>query len=688
MGYPLQPSASDKSPPSSNPSPSHLMCGLAGVFLAQPDSRLESNVRQMSDSLYHRGPDEGGVWVDAHADFAIGHRRLSIVELSAAGRQPMLSADGRYVLAFNGEIYNHHDLRSELARENQPIRWRGQSDTETLVASFTAWGVERTLQRCVGMFAIAWWDKINRTLTLARDRMGEKPLYYGWTRTAFVFGSELKALKAYPDFASPVCRQALTQFLRFLYVPAPRSIYQSVYKLEPGCLVTVTRTPPTTAPTRPLRPGETHGTLAVHRWWHLATAVAGRGPCADDTEAGPLSRLENALQESIRLQSLADVPVGAFLSGGVDSSTIVALMQRQSPRPVQTFTIAFEEAEYDESPYALAVARHLGTDHHEMRVTAPMAQAVIPRLPAIYDEPFADASQIPTHLVCRAARQHVTVALSGDAGDELFGGYNRHFWGPRLWSRLGSWPYPVRQTLSRLLTALPAQGWDRLARPLGVVRPGEKLQKLGRALNRTRDINHLYRNLVSEWPDPASLVLDGAGGGASEPASLLDDPLPSSGTEHAALRMMYLDTISYLPDDILCKVDRAAMACSLETRVPFLDHRVVELAWKLPLDLKVRGPVGKWALRELLYKYVPRRLIDRPKAGFAVPLGPWLRGPLRDWAESLLSEPRLLQQGYLRPAPIRKLWSEHLRGNKDHTASLWAVLMFQAWLEETRPPSS
>lgn len=650
-----------------------------------PARSLLEHVRSMTNSLHHRGPDDGGAWAEEASGLALGHRRLAIVDLSAAGHQPMHSPSGRFVIAFNGEIYNHLELRAQLANVGVAPVWRGHSDTETLLAAFEHWGLAATLQRCVGMFAIALWDKASSTLTLARDRFGEKPLYYGWAgqgaERAFVFGSELKALRAYPGFDAQVCRQALAQYLRFMYVPAPRSIYQGVYKLEPGCLLTISGKPPAAAPAQPLRSDQNYGSLAVRRWWSLAGAVeaGARNPITDEAEG--LRLLETQLNESVSLQSLADVPLGAFLSGGVDSSAIVALMQRQSSRPVKTFTIGFDEAGFDESPHARAVAEHLGTEHHEMRVSAQMAQDVIPTLPWMYDEPFADSSQIPTHLVCHAAHQHVTVALSGDAGDEMFGGYNRHFWGPRLWSRVGNWPYPLRQAFSAMLVALPAQGWDALARPLGVVRPGEKLHKLARSLTATHTIDDLYRNLVSEWQSPATLVLDALGQPLLEPSSLLDDPLPAAGTEHAALRMMYRDCMSYLPDDILCKVDRAAMATSLETRMPFLDHRVAELAWRMPLHMKVRGNIGKWALRQVLYKHVPRELIERPKAGFAIPIGQWLRGPLRDWAEALLAEPRLRSEGYLRPEPIRQRWAEHLSGRKDHTASLWAVLMFQAWLE-------
>jgi asparagine synthase (glutamine-hydrolysing) len=707
------------------------MCGFAGFLLGQPGGLdgPEALATHMANAIAYRGPDDFGAWADPQAGIALGHRRLSIVDLSPAGHQPMASRSGRFVMAFNGEIYNHMELRAELERGDGLPRfarndgvgdgdgllrfarndgvgarndgagggaWRGHSDTETLLAGFEQWGVEATLAKTVGMFAIALWDVQARTLHLARDRFGEKPLYYGWAGSgagrAFVFGSELKALRAFPGFANPLCRQALAQYMRFMYVPAPRSIYQGIYKLEPGCVLTITGTPPAEAPAQPLRPPAVHGSLSLRRWWSLADVVqaGAKNQLTDEVEAVQL--LEQRLADAVRLQSLADVPLGAFLSGGVDSSAIVALMQQQATRPVKTFTVGFEEAGFDESPHAKAVARHLGTDHAELFVTAAEAQAVIAQLPAMYDEPFADSSQIPTHLVCRAARQHVTVALSGDAGDELFGGYNRYFWGPRIWAKLAWLPYPVRQALGAAISAMPVAGWDALSRPANALRPGgqgiaqagDKAHKLAARLRGVRDLDDLYLSLVSEWQDPAAVVRGDHGAAVVEPPSLLADPLPEadlSGVANSPLRMMYRDSMTYLPDDILCKVDRAAMAVSLETRVPFLDHRVAELAWQMPLGMKIRGGQGKWALRQVLYKHVPRALIDRPKAGFGIPVGQWLCGPLRPWAESLLDEARLQQEGYFYPAPIRQKWAEHLAGQRDHTASLWAVLMFQSWLE-------
>lgn len=647
---------------------------------------LSTSLFRMTNELRHRGPDDFGFWSDLTNNISFGHRRLSIVDLSAAGHQPMQSVNGRFVIAFNGEIYNHMDCRASLSNT---VVWRGHSDTETLLAGFEAWGVEAMLRKAVGMFAFALWDKKEKTLTLARDRFGEKPLYYGWvgrgSNAAFVFGSELKALRAYPGFDNPVSREALSLYMRFTYVPAPHTIHHKIFKLEPGCMLTIRGNLPL-APNAPLRPPADHGGLSLRRWWSLSEVVqaGAQHPITDETDG--VQALEQRLADAVRLQSLADVPLGAFLSGGIDSSTIVALMQQQAMRPIKTFTVGFDEAGFDESPQARAVAQHLGTDHTELFVTAAEAQAVIPHLPHMYDEPFADSSQIPTHLVCKAARQQVTVALSGDGADELFGGYNRYFWGPRIFSRLSWLPYPARQVLGAAIRSVPSAGWDALSRPLntllpghqGISRAGDKAHKLASRLTSVRNLDDLYKSLVSEWQDPAVVV---KGNHGLSFLSMLDDPLPSQGAAQSQLRMMYHDSMTYLPDDILCKVDRAAMATSLETRVPFLDHRVAELAWQLPLHMRIRGNEGKWALRQVLYKYVPRELIDRPKAGFSIPVGQWLRGPLREWAEGLLCEARLRREGYFYPAPIRQVWLEHLSGRHDWTARLWTVLMFQAWLE-------
>lgn len=674
------------------------MCGFAG-FITSNDSALGSHedvVTRMTFAIAHRGPDDAGAWADAKEGIALGHCRLSILDLSPAGHQPMKSAGGRFVIVFNGEIYNHLELRAELESSiDLNTFWLGHSDTETLLAGFEAWGVERTLKKLVGMFAIALWDREEKTLTLARDRFGEKPLYFGWvgsgSNATFVFGSELKALKAHPHFDNSVSRESLALYMRFTYVPSPHSIYQNIFKLEPGCLLSIKGDfPPLLS--KPLRPPATLGGMSLSRWWSLADIVQKGAQKQFVNEAAAVQALEEHLAKAVQLQSLADVPLGAFLSGGVDSSAIVALMQEQTTRPVKTFTVGFEDAGFDESPHAREVAKHLGTDHTELFVTAAEAQSVIPLLPFMYDEPFADSSQIPTHLVCKAARQKVKVALSGDAGDELFGGYNRYFWGPRIWHRLAWLPYPARKVLGAFITSVPTVGWDALSRPVnalmpsnqGIIRAGDKAHRLAVRLSSVRNMDDLYRSLVSEWQDPTQVV-KGEGLTGEKTfllQSLLDDPLPKQGVGEHQLRMMYRDSMTYLPDDILCKVDRAAMASGLETRVPFLDHRVAELAWQLPLHMKIRGNESKWALRQVLYKYVPRELIDRPKAGFGIPLGQWLRGPLRDWAESLLAENRLHAEGYFYPSPIRSKWAEHLSGQFDHTASLWTVLMFQAWLEQ------
>ncbi|GAB3770569.1 asparagine synthase (glutamine-hydrolyzing) [Ramlibacter monticola] len=606
----------------------------------------------------------------------------------------MASHTGRYVVSFNGEIYNHLELREQLAAAGAAPVWRGHSDTETLLAAIEHWGLRQTLTKSIGMFAIAVWDRTERRLWLARDRFGEKPLYYGWTSSAtrpvFLFASELKALRAYPGFDNAVCRRAVTQFLRFSVIPAPRSIHRGIFKLEPSCLLRIDGPPPATAPEEPLRPGERYQSISIERWWSLGEVVAraSRDPIRDEQEA--VSMLEASLSEAVKAQSLADVPLGAFLSGGVDSSAIAAMMQRQASQPVRTFTVGFEEVAYDESRHARAVAEHLGTQHTELFVSAAEARAVIPSLPSMYDEPFADSSQIPTYLVCRAARQHVTVALSGDAGDEVFGGYNRYIWGPRIWNRLSWMPYQARQALGGVIARVPVSAWNAVGRSANAVLPGahgvahvgHKMHKLASKLKHARSLDDLYLGLVSEWEDPASLVQ--SADPLEEPRSTLHDPLPEAGVNEPELRMMYRDSMTYLPDDILCKVDRAAMATSLETRVPYLDPRVVELAWRLPLGMRIREQQGKWALRQLLYRHVPPALIERPKSGFGIPVGEWIRGPLRPWAESLLSTDRLKADAMFRPEPIRQRWKEHVSGVRDHTSSIWTVLMFQAWITENR----
>lgn len=675
------------------------MCGLVGG-VGGSANLLDEWVRAAAHAIRHRGPDDAGHWADVTAGIAFAHRRLSIVDLSPAGHQPMLSAGGRYVIAYNGEIYNHLEIRAELEQGNAAPAWRGHSDTETLLAAIERWGLEGALTRAVGMFAIALWDTRERTLFLARDRFGEKPLYYGWVgrsdQRAFVFGSELKALRAYPGFANEICREALAQYMRFIYVPAPRSIYKGIYKLEPGCVLVLRGDAPATPPSAPLRGGDSYGSISVRRWWSLAQVVEAGAANQITDEREAVDELERVLARAVQQQSLADVPLGAFLSGGVDSSAIVALMQKHSSQPVKTFTIGFEEKSYDESDHARAVAHHLGTLHTELFVTAAEARNVIPMLPAMYDEPFADSSQIPTFLVSKAARQHVTVALSGDAGDELFGGYNRYFWGPRIWSKLSRLPVSVRRALGAAMTAVPTRAWDAIGAPIGamlgstggVARLGDKVHKLGTRIQGVRDIDELYKRLVSEWQDPASVVLTGDSQSIVEPPSALDDALPTAGMDNAQSRMMYRDAMSYLPDDILCKVDRAAMVNSLETRVPYLDHRVAEFAWRLPLAMKIRGSEGKWALRQVLYRQVPRELIERPKDGFGIPVGPWLANDLSGWAADMLAVDSVRRSGFFCSKQVDARWQQHRSRRADHTLSLWAVLMFESWYATQHQPAS
>jgi len=655
------------------------MCGVAGFWQRRGGARdaLLGQVQAMSARLVHRGPDDSGAWCDESAGIALAQRRLSILDLSPAGHQPMPSACGRYVLVFNGEIYNHLDLRQQLLAAGAAPAWRGHSDTETLLACFVAWGVERTLRACVGMFAFALWDRRQRSLTLARDRMGEKPLYYAWQDDTLLFGSELKALQAHAAFRAEVDRDALALLLRHDCVPAPYSIYRDVLKLRPGHLLRICADAPRSA-------------QAVAYWRYNDAVSAGLGNPLAGSDAEAIDALERQLGASVGAQMLADVPLGAFLSGGIDSSTIVALMQARSRRPVKTFTMGFGETGYDEAAHAKAVARHLGTEHTELYVRPEDALAVIPKLPSIFCEPFSDSSQIPTFLVSQLTRREVTVALSGDGGDELFGGYNRYLGARTTWERMHRLPQFARLAGAGVLRSLSPDAWNRWferAKPLlpkrwHLATPGDKAQKLAEVLPLASG-HAFFLHLASQWKHPDSVVI-----GAREPATLLTDSDAWPDTGNLAQWMMAMDAQSYLPDDILVKVDRAAMANSLETRVPMLDHRVVELAWRVPLHRKIRDGEGKWLLRQVLYRHVPRELIERPKMGFGIPLDSWLRGPLRDWAETLLDERRLLREGYFHPAPIRRKWQEHLDGRRNWQHPLWSVLMFQAWLDENRRASA
>jgi asparagine synthase (glutamine-hydrolysing) len=616
------------------------MCGIAGFWTARTDrgpGDLESDAGRMIAPLFHRGPDAGAVLADQDVGLAFGHRRLAIVDLTEAGAQPMTSASGRYWIVLNGEIYNHGELRTELERLGRAPAFRGTSDTEVLLAAIEAWGLVATLQRVRGMFALALWDRQTRELHLARDRFGEKPLYYGRVGRTFLFGSELKALRQHPDWQGEIDRDALALYFRGGYIPAPRSIWKGIQKLRPGHVLSLTSP-------------EAEPILQVY--WSAGEEIlrAQQEPFeGDDREVA--DTLERLLEAAVREQMVADVPLGAFLSGGIDSSTIVALMQRSSSRPVKTFTIGFENPEFNEADHAREVARHLGTDHTEWILSARDALDVVPQLGAIYDEPFADSSQIPTILVSRLARRHVTVSLSGDAGDELFGGYTRYDIAQDLWRRISWCPATIRHFMA----------------PFFPVRQGHIL--------RQPDLRNLYLALLRHWREE-DLVL-----GANRQISTDMDPGNWLSLDHLRHDMMYLDTVTYLPDDILVKVDRAAMSTSLESRVPLLDPRVFRFAWTLPPERRFHSGRGKLPLRHVLDRHVPRSLVERPKRGFAVPMTDWLRGPLRDWGEALLASERLQQQGFLDPALVRERWQAHVSGREADPYLLWDVLMFQAWLE-------
>jgi asparagine synthase (glutamine-hydrolysing) len=649
------------------------MCGICGYWAPENSPEWRDAIFNMNAAIVHRGPDDTGVWRDENAGIVMGHQRLAIVDVTRAGHQPMVSGSGRFVMVFNGEIYNHLELRRQLEEAHGSRNWRGHSDTETLLAAFDTWGIESTLQRSIGMFALALWDRQEHRLTLARDRMGEKPLYYGWqgegAEGVFLFGSELKALKAYPKFQGDIDRGALSLLLRHNYIPAPYSIYQGIAKLRPGHLLHID-----------VDDLQQRSLLVSQPYWSLVdVAVAGVANPWKGSDNDAIHQLDSLLRSAVGQQMVADVPLGAFLSGGIDSSAVVALMQAQSSRPVQTFSIGFHEAGYNEALYAKGVAQHLGTDHTELYITPEQAVAVIPRLPELYDEPFSDSSQIPTFLVSQLAKQHVTVSLSGDAGDELFCGYNRYQMSDGLWNKLRNIPASLRWMVAGILTSVSPDHWNHLANWLpGAPRYanfGDKLHK-GAGVLGSRTLDELYLGFVSHWPEPVDIVLNGY-----EPATALTSHRPDLIGLDGVQKMMALDSLSYLPDDILAKVDRASMGVSLESRVPFLDHRVVEFAWTLPQSMKLRDGVGKWILREVLYRYVPKELVERPKMGFSVPIDHWLRGPLKDWAEALLDEGRLRREGFFNPGPIRTKWAEHLSGKRNWQYQLWDVLMFQAWFE-------
>lgn len=643
------------------------MCGFAGcIDFTRATARAElcAVAGRMADTLAHRGPDASGRWADEQQGVALAHRRLAIIDLSPAGAQPMRSADGRYTVAFNGEIYNFQDLRRRLQRR---YPFRGRSDTEVLLAAICEWGLDEALARANGMFAFALWDAGEKLLHLVRDRVGEKPLYYAVFGSTLLFGSELRALRAHPAFVATIDHGALTLFFRHSYVPGPYSIFEGVRKLPPGAVLTIAAGCPATQELRP-RP----------YWSYSEVARAGLAQLDGDDA---IDGVEQLLRDAVGLRMQADVPLGAFLSGGLDSSLIVALMQAQSSRPVRTFTVGLESASHDEAPQARQVANHLGTEHTEVTVTAADGLEAVPRLASVYDEPFADPSQLPTLLIADVARGHVTVALSGDGGDEVFGGYNRYVYGSLAWHRLRSVPVAMRALGARSLLALSPAAWDALGRSVGAALPGmavprnvgDKLHKLAPVMA-ARDVDEVYQTLASTWRSPAMLVRHGW-----EPPTPLSQGA-ANGVSDAISRMMLLDGVSTLPDDMLTKVDRASMAVSLEVRVPLLDHRVVELAWRLPPRRKVAGRQGKAILRDILHRYVPAELVDRPKMGFDPPVATWLRGPLRAWAEDLLDRRAIAAEGLLDPAVVRRTWTEHLTGKRNHDYELWSVLMFRSWM--------
>ena len=647
------------------------MCGIAG-FISPYLSRDSFNktITCMIDKLGHRGPDDKGIWFDTKSGVALAHSRLSIIDLSKAGHQPMISSCKRFYIVFNGEIYNHKMLREELP---DSIKWRGHSDTETLINGISYWGLERTLSKLVGMFSFALWDIEQKKLTLVRDRLGEKPLYFGFIGKTMVFGSELKSMEVFPEKSLEIDKNSLETYIRFGYIPAPLSIYKGIYKLSPGNFIEIS-----------IEDVMARSVHNIRQYWSLEEVIHNKqanpflGSKADATDY-----LEILLKDSISGQILADVPLGAFLSGGIDSSSLVSIMQSQSRDPVNTFTVGFEEFHYDESKSAQKVSSFLGTNHREYIMSPNDAINIIPDLPAIYDEPFSDVSQIPTFWVSKFASNNVKVCLSGDGGDELFCGYSRHIAGPRIWKILKNIPIPLRKIIANFIQNFPPSSWDRfyyyceifIPRHLRINFPGLKLYKISELIN-TQTLKEVYLALISSWSSSENIMLKNSQSLGKE--ALEFENIKQIDAHH---QMMYMDTLNYLPNDILVKVDRASMASSLETRLPLLDHRIVEFAWSIPLEMKLQNKRSKWLLREVLKRYLPYNLIDRPKSGFAVPIAKWLKGPLKNWADELLDEKLIDSQEFLSSKSIKSIWNEHLSGKQNWSKKLWTILMFQSWLK-------
>lgn len=637
------------------------MCGFAG-FITNSEGfdseKLRMTASRMNSVLDHRGPDDSGIWIDQEVGIALGHRRLSIIDLSSEGRQPMISSNGRYVICYNGEIYNYREIQKKVEEISGDLNLRGHSDTEVVLKAIEVWGLSKTLAELVGMYSIALWDRLEHTLYLVRDRMGEKPLYYTHIGKCLIFGSELKSLKEHPSFVGRIDRNSLALYMRYNYIPSPYTIYENVYKLLPGSMLTFK---------------VNSRSLDVKTYWSLKEkTVDGLNNKITLNETQAIDELDQLLKQSISQQMIADVTIGSFLSGGIDSSTVTAIMQTQSSKPVKTFSIGFNESKYNEAIYAKEISSFLGTDHTELYVEPHQAMEVIPKLPLLYDEPFADASQIPTYLVSKLAKNNVSVALSGDGGDELFCGYRRYILGEKLSNRLNTIPWNIRILTSNLLRFPSIETWDKILSMSQL--SGSQIYSLSIAL-KSRNFESVYQILVSLWKEPELLVL-----GASEPPTIFTDQNNTSGINGSIDKMMYIDMMSYLPDDILVKLDRASMGVSLESRVPFLDHRIVEFSWKLPMSYKIREGQSKWILRQVLNRYIPKKMMDRPKMGFGMPIDSWLRGPLREWAEELLDDNKLKKQGYFNNYLVRQKWNEHLTGKKDNQHYLWSILMFQAWL--------